>query len=191
MYDPLGFLASVLLEGKQILQELCKEMVGWDEPIPELLKFRWERWRSDLVLLSKLSVKRCLKPENFGRVIQVQLHSFSDASIKGYGQCTYIRLKDHNGNIHCSLVMAKARVTPLKPIIIPRLELTAALVSAKISAHLKRELNYEEIEEVFWTDSRVVLGYIANESRRFHTFVANRVQQIQEAISKIKKVLLI
>ena len=34
---------------------------------------------------------------------------------------------------------------------------------------------------MFWTDSRVVLGYIANESRRFHIFVANRVQQIQEA----------
>ena len=34
---------------------------------------------------------------------------------------------------------------------------------------------------MFWTDSRVVLGYIANESRRFHIFVANLVQQIQEA----------
>ena len=181
VYDPLGFLAPVLLEGKQILQELCKEMIEWDEPIPETIKLRWERRRSDLVLLKKFSVKRCLKPENFGRVMQVPLHSFSDASTKGYGQCTYLKLKDHNGNIYCSLVMAKARVTPLKPITIPRLELTVALVSVKISAQLKRELNYEEIEEVFWTDSRVVLGYIANESRRFHIFVANRVQQIQEA----------
>ncbi len=180
VYDPLGFLAPVLLEGKQILQELCKEMIEWDEPIPEMIKLRWERWRSDLVLLKKFSVKRCLKLENFGRVMQAQLHSFSDASTKGYGQCTYLRLKDHNGNIYCSLVMAKARVTPLKPITIPRLKLTAALVSVKISAQLKRELNYEEIEEVFWTDSKVVLGYIANQSRRFYIFVANHVQQIQE-----------
>ena len=132
VYDPLVFFAPVLLEGKQILQELCKEMIEWDEPIPG------ERWRSDLVLLKKFSVKRCLKPENFGRVTQVQLHSFSDASTNGYGQCTYLRLKDHIGNIYCSLVMAKARVTPLKPITIPRLELTAALVSVKISAQLKR-----------------------------------------------------
>jgi hypothetical protein len=141
VYDPLGLLAPVLLEGKQILQELCKEMIEWDEPIPETIKLCWERWRSDLALLKNFSVKRCLKPENFGRVMQVQLHSFSDASTKGYGQCTYLRLKDHNGNIYCSLVMAKARVTPLKPITIPRLELTAALVSVKISAQLKRELN--------------------------------------------------
>ena len=28
---------------------------------------------------------------------------------------------------------------------------------------------------LFWSDSKVVLGYIANESRRFHIFVANRV----------------
>ena len=27
----------------------------------------------------------------------------------------------------------------------------------------------------FWTDSKVVLGYIVNETKRFHLFVANRV----------------
>ena len=54
------------------------------------------------------------------------------------------------------------------------------MVSAKISALLKRELEYENITEWFWTDSKIVLGYIANNARRFHVFVANRVQQIRE-----------
>ena len=39
------------------------------------------------------------------------------------------------------------------------------------------------MEDIFWTDSKVVLGYIANETRRFHIFVGNRVQQIQEHTS--------
>ena len=32
----------------------------------------------------------------------------------------------------------------------------------------------------FWTDSKVVLGYVKNEARRFHVFVANRIQRIKE-----------
>ena len=76
--------------------------------------------------------------------------------------------------------MGKARVTPLKPVTIPRHELTAALLSVRISASLREELEYDQIEEVFYTDSQVVLGYIKNDARRFHVFVANRVQQIRD-----------
>ena len=183
IFDPLGFVAPVLLEGKSILQDLCRCGVDWDDPIPEAIKARWLKWKTELPLIEHLAVPRCYKPKDFGHVVKKELHHFSDASVKGYGQCTYLRLKDDKGRIHCSLVLGKARVTPLKLVTIPRLELTAAVVSAKVSEQLRRDLQYEEIEEVFWTDSKVVLGYIANESRRFHVFVANRVQQIQEATS--------
>ena len=74
-------------------------------------------------------------------------------------------------------------MTPLKPVNIPRLELTAALVSSKISYTLRKELEYEEVKETFWTDSKTVLGYINNDARRFHVFVGNRVQEIREKTS--------
>ena len=57
---------------------------------------------------------------------KIELDHFSDASTEGYGQCSYFRLVGTSEQVHCSLVMGKARVTPLKPITIPRLELTAA-----------------------------------------------------------------
>ena len=71
----------------------------------------------------------------------------------------------------------------MKPVTIPRLELTAALVSSKISYTLRKELEYEEVKETFWTDSKTVLGYINNDARRFHVFVGNRVQEIREKTS--------
>lgn len=189
VYDPLGFLAPLILTGKGLLQDLCRGKVEWDDPIPENIRSRWLKWRDELRHLEDLSVRRCFKPEGFGTVISTQLHHFSDASTTGYGQCSYVRLVDDKGQIHCSLIMGKARVAPLKMVTIPRLELTAAVVSVRVSEMLRQELQYESVEEIFWTDSKVVLGYIKNGSKRFHVFVANRVQQIRTIRSVLSALL--
>ena len=57
--------------------------------------------------------------------------------------------------------MTKARVAPVLPVTIPRLEMTAAVLSVRITKYVKLQLNYEEVTEVFWMDSDVVLGYIS------------------------------
>ena len=183
IYDPLGLVAPVILQGKRILQELCRDGVRWDDEVPEDIRPRWERWRAELPALEKLKVLRCHKLNEFGEIKKVELHHFSDASQNGYGQCSYLRLTDDNDRIHCSLVMGKSRVTPLKPVTIPRLELTAAVVASKIGCVLRKELEYEEVKETYWTDSKTVLGYINNDARRFHVFVGNRVQEIRDKTS--------
>ena len=172
IYDLLGFTAPFLLRGKRILQLPCRESVGWDDAIPDRLQMQWEMWRNQLSLLEMMEVPRCFKLKEMENLKKVQLHHFSDASTEGYGQCSYLRLVD-TGN--CSLVMGKARVTPLKPITVPRLELTAAVVSVRVSEMLSRELGYNEVEEVFWTHSKVVQAYIHNDARQFHTFVVNSI----------------
>ena len=48
---------------------------------------------------------------------------------------------------------------------------------------LKNELDIHVDDEIFWTDSKVVLGYINSDARRFKVFVANRVQQIRDHTS--------
>lgn len=47
---------------------------------------------------------------------------------------------NENGTVHCALIMAKSRVAPIKAVTIPRLELTAAVVSVAASNTLKEEL---------------------------------------------------
>ena len=75
--------------------------------------------------------------------------------------------------------MEKSRVTPKKYVTIPRLELVAAVLSVKIAALTGRELDIEWKNETFWTDSKVVLGYI-NNTKKFKIFLANQIQQIHE-----------
>ena len=74
--------------------------------------------------------------------------------------------------------MGKAHLTPLKPITIPRLKLTAALLSAKIGTMMKKELNVSQ--DIYWMDSMTVIRYINNKQAGFQTFVANSVQAIRD-----------
>lgn len=59
-----------------------------------------------------------------------------------------------------ALVMGKSRVTPLKKITIPRLELTAATLAVRVDHMLKSELQLDLQESTYWTDSQSVLKYI-------------------------------
>ena len=109
--------------------------------------------------LEKVEVKRCYKPDNFGVVKYAELYHFSDASQSGFGQSLYLGSVGENGQVCCSFVIGKS----------------------KMSEFVRSDISYQSIKEFYWTDSKVVLGYIKNESRRFHTYVANRVQQIHNA----------
>lgn len=119
-----------------------------------------------------------MKPVEFGTVTTAELHHFSDASRDAYGAVSYLRLLNSDGQIHCSLVISKCRVAPLRATTIPRLELCAAVLSTQLDCMISHELSIEMQRSVFWTDSTVVLQYIRNEDKKFHTFVANRISVI-------------
>ena len=186
VYDPLGIAAPFLLVGKKILQDLCRTKLSWDDEISEEFRVRWETWRSQLPALEQFSMERCFKPVNFGTVVSRQIHSFSDACATGYGQVSYLRVKNERGDIHCAFLMGKACVAPVKIMTIPRLELTAATVSVRVGEMIARELDEPVESKLYWTDSTTVLNYIRNEKKRFHVFVANRVQTIRDATNPLQ-----
>ena len=67
---------------------------------------------------------------------------------------------------------------------IPRLELVAAILSVKIAALIRRELDTEWKNETFWTD-KVVLGYINNNTKKFKILVANQIQQYMKVAMSV------
>ena len=184
IYDPLGLVAPFLLKGRKVLQKITAETTRWDDDVKQEHVQEWDEWRKELPHLAALKIDRCYKPLNFGEPIKSSLHCFSDASMTGYGVSVYLRQVNQEGRIHVSLVLGKSRVSPLKPTTIPRLELTAAAVSSKVARMVRKEINILNLQEFYWTDSQIVLGYIANESRRFKIFVANRVQLIHDNTNK-------
>ncbi|KAL0978912.1 hypothetical protein UPYG_G00177680 [Umbra pygmaea] len=180
IFDPLGFLAPVVLPGKRMLQELCRLKYSWDEDLPDNIVKSWKKWISGLQHLQNFGVDRCIKTSQFGVPVFAQLHHFADASEDAYGTTSYILLRTATGEAQSTLMMAKARVAPLKSPTIPRMELTAATVAVKMDKLLKKELELELCDSVFWTDSTAVLKYLNSESTRFKTFVANRISTILE-----------
>ncbi|XP_054597297.2 uncharacterized protein [Nothobranchius furzeri] len=137
IFDPLGFLAPFILTGKIILQKMCQDKVGWDEPLPDNLKPHWNAWLQDLYNLSLVEIPRCYTPFTAKEVQKYELHNFSDASSSGYGECSYLRTISKSGEVHCAFVMGKSRVAPTRVTTIPRLELSAAVVAAQTSELLK------------------------------------------------------
>ena len=160
IYDPLGFDAPFLLQGKQILQKLCHLNLKWDEHIPNKISDEWLSWKENLSNLEIVHLGRCFKAHGFGKVVDCSLHHFSNACENGYGQTSYIRLVCEKGRILCSPVMGKARVAPLKYISVPRMELVAATLLVKQSTLLRNELQYADMKEALWTNNQAVLGYI-------------------------------
>ncbi len=180
VYDPIGLASPFILTARKIVQELFRQKLGWDDAMPTGLQQQWINWISDLPNLTKFKVPRCVTPHGDNKIVDRQLHHFGDASKSAYGVCSYLRQVDNTGHVSVNLIMAKSRLAPLKEITIPRLELSAAALAVKQNSLLEAELDIPINATYYWSDSMIVLKYIANENKRFHTFVANRVSMIRE-----------
>ena len=132
VYNPLGLGAPFMLKGRQIIQQLCQGKLQWDEQIDERSAYERLKWKNILLTLENVTVPRFYKPKDFGKNIMYSLHYFSDASESGYGQVSYLRIENENGDIHCCLIFVKSIVALGKYVSIRRLELTAATLPVKI-----------------------------------------------------------
>ncbi|XP_052680227.1 uncharacterized protein LOC128160994 [Crassostrea angulata] len=151
----------------------------WDDPLPDDLHAEWEKWRRSLFSLESLRIPRMFV--DIQNVTRSELHTFCDASQDDIGAVTYVKLYNVHGQSNYGFVMGKSKLAPHHSSTIPRLELCAAVLGVEIGGFVADHLNIPTEACYFYTDSRVVLGYIYNESRRFHVYVANRVDRIRRA----------
>ena len=156
---------------KIIFQRVWVLGLGWDEPVTQSLKEEWLSWCEQLHDLDRVAIPRYV---GITRVENFQVHVFSDASKDAYSACVYIKV----GTV-VRLLVAKARVTPLKAQSIPRLELTAAMLASRLARKVCINLNKNLSEVVFWVDAIDVLWWLTRPAKQFKPYVSNRVGEIQ------------
>ena len=180
-FDVLGWFSPSTIKAKILLQKLWEQKVDWDDAVPQTVLEVWQRWRSELTLLSNKTLPRCYFPKR--SVIQsLQLHGFCDASEDAFAAVIYLRVVSESESVHTSLVLSKTRVAPLKRLTIPRLELCGAHLLSRILAHVWEILEMPLHQVFAWTDSTVVLSWLTGDPRRFKTYVGNRVSRIVELL---------
>ena len=109
IFDPLGFVAPLVLPGKQILQHLVRKGFRWDTQLPDSHCKRWTEWCKQIKSAENLEVPRCLGIGS-ETVDPPEPHVFSDASEVGYGAVAYLRFIRDHGHAGCTLIMGKSRV---------------------------------------------------------------------------------
>ncbi|XP_018405227.1 PREDICTED: uncharacterized protein LOC108781676 [Cyphomyrmex costatus] len=177
LYDPLGLLGPVIVIAKLIVQELWQSEVQWDESVPLNIHTRWVEFRAQLDSLNHLRIPRFV---NFSMDTQsTQIHGFCDASQNAYGACIYVRTRTAPHEYRSELLCSRSRVAPLKAMSLPRLELCAALLLARLIAKVREAIRIDHLKVFLWSDSTIALNWITSPSRRWSTFVANRVGEVQ------------
>ncbi|XP_028982434.1 uncharacterized protein LOC107045164 [Diachasma alloeum] len=180
IFDPLGFIAPVVVQGKILLQDLWRLKLKWDDPFPDESVQCWKTFRENLNDLDRVTVSRWLRIST--ETLNIQIHGFADASTVAMSAVVYIRTKTINDSTSTVLVCAKTKVAPLKRMTIPRLELTAALLLTQLVASTKKMLQLDQVDTYLWSDSSVALAWIRSHASRWKDFVHNRVVKIQETL---------
>lgn len=180
VFDPFGFLAPISTTAKVMFQSLWERGTDWDESLPPDIAETWDKWCHQLPMLRQIATPRLLARDLGHACTEVELHVFCDASPKAYGAVAYVKARTENGCTTVTLLMAKARVAPLKRLSLPRLELMGAVIGARLAKNLTKQLGIEGMTVHCWTDSTIALSWIKSSASKWKPFVSNRVQEIQQ-----------
>lgn len=178
VFDPIGFTSPIVLKGRFILRDLMSLKLDWDEPVPNDIAEKWQSWLENLKDLENFQVPRCYLIGSLSEMARVEIHTFSDASEKAVSAVVYVVGFTKEGSKLIGFVAGKSKLAPEKGHTIPRLELCAAVLAVELYRSVSEQLQVDLADVRFYTDSKVVLGYLNNSSRRFYTYVSNRVQKI-------------
>ncbi len=179
-YDPLGLLAPFLLRLKLLMRALSGGgPVDWDGVVDDSVKESFINILGMIIEAGRVPFKRAVSIASNQGV--PSLVTFVDGSHQASCAVVYIRWPGA-GSTGCPwtrLVAAKTRVAPLKKLTIPRLELQAAVIGARLAQRVEQALGFELQRKYFFTDSTSVLAMIKGDTLTFPEFVANRVAEVR------------
>ncbi|GFT46886.1 integrase catalytic domain-containing protein [Trichonephila clavipes] len=176
VFDPIGFLAPVMIQPKILLQATWKTKEAWDDEVNDEIRKKFLKWGKQLKYFKNIKIPRWL---GVMEESNLSIHTLVDASKTAYAACIFLRSESNTGSVTVQLLQARSRITPMKTITIPRLELMAATIGARLFSSVKHALKISNIKTYFWTDSSTVLTWIIRREQ-WSVFVANRISEIRK-----------
>ncbi|GBL95270.1 hypothetical protein AVEN_100254-1 [Araneus ventricosus] len=137
LFHPLGFLGPVIVKAKIFPLKLWLQKLEWNQELPHQGKVKWETLRDDLNDLTNARIQRYILTDS---IKLLELHGFSDASKDTFGAVVCLRCITILNHVKVSLLCSKSKVTRLKSVTIPHLELCAAALLSKLCHPLIRRL---------------------------------------------------
>ncbi|KMQ82299.1 hypothetical protein RF55_23465, partial [Lasius niger] len=176
LFDPLGWATPVIIRAKILMQQLWASKCEWDEPVPPSLFNIWKTYHEDFPDIEKINIPRWIQHGHHS--FEQELHGFADASTKAYAAVVYSRVVAMDGTVTVTILAAKSKVAPLKTMSVPRLELSAAQLLARLLQFVCLSMEIKKPSIQCWTDSTITLAWLNRPSYHWKTFVANRVAEI-------------
>lgn len=176
VYDPSGLILPVIVTGKIIQQDIWRAGVDWEGELPAELLIRWQMYEQSIKDLELIKIPRWIgmQPNN-----TLQLHVFADSSESAMGACAYLVSRGIDG-VSVHLITSRSRVAPVKKVTIPRLELTAAVMAARLASCIAAALQIDPANVFLWSDSTITLHWTNRNPLSLTPYIANRVTTIQE-----------
>ncbi|GBO46709.1 hypothetical protein AVEN_268596-1 [Araneus ventricosus] len=169
--------SPVVTKAKIFLQKLWLLILKWDDPLPAKEADEWLQFSSALQIVNDIEVESCILLSKPGLI---EIHGFADASEAAYGADVYCKSHSRSGEVSIIVIASKSRVSPIKRLTIPKLELCSAVLLAKLVTRVISTLKLDITNTFLWSDSMIVLCWLQKEPCYLKTFVANRVSEMQK-----------
>ena len=186
IWDPLGLVSPFVIRGRMFLQGLWPFKLDWDDVIDEEKLHEWSKFESEANSLDELRFPRCYRRRKEA-ADDFQLHVFANSSMQAKCAVAYYRFCYENGEVGVFLVSSRVRVTPLKRITTPRLELDAVRMGINLAATIVEESSVKVQMIVLWTDSLICRHWLTQPSRRYKDYVTHRIVDFQEKIESLEQ----
>lgn len=177
LYDPLGWLAPVIIKPKVLLQQLWQMEKQWDDELPKIINDEWLKIKTQLPSLTAITIPRWIG--TLSSSTNIEIHAFSDASEMATAAVVYIKCGDN-----VRLLTAKTKVAPFKKLSIPKLELCAALLASRLKKNAIESMKLNASKIKMYSDSKVALAWITSNPNRWKVFVSNKVIKKNKNVEK-------
>ena len=169
IFDPLGMTAPVTVRLKMLMKDhfvAQEKYKKWDTPLEPSESIEWIHVLQEVLKMKEISVPR--HPLNapypcISEVGKFTLVCFTDASQEAMCAAVYLRYEAATGEVDAGLIAAKTKVSPVKKLTMPRLELCATLLGARLSSKIIGTIENETFcfeSKYFLIDSKIALGVL-------------------------------